>query len=557
MKNKVITTNGNIQFVSGDGKVINVSPTQVYSVYGEDNVSFLLVHFHKTSGLALMTSMVSDLELNGQVYSSVSALEDAIADAWSKAGSSLRCEIVDELPTVGQENVIYLVPSEDPAEMNVYSEYIWQNGEFEKLGDTSVQIDLDNYYTKTETNALLDDKVDVTTFDSTNLVVSRSLNDLNTRKLDASAYTPTDLSNYYNKTEVNGLLDDKADVSALTATNSRIDTVSGDVATKADAADVYTKSEVDTKIAEIDLSDYYDKTEVDGLLDDKQDTLVAGDNITISGNVISAIGGAASSAITSGDTNAVAGGAVYDRFDEVEQVTAAALNNLDEKKLDASAYTPTDLSNYYTKSQVYTKAETNSAISSATSGKADSSSVYTYVAADNRITVATTTGNHRKAIGLGVDVYKGSGSQSLSLISQQGTGQGANNIKGALSTGIGWGLSTNNLGEVAVGQYNKSVSASTTFGNSGNTLFSIGNGQYQNQEQNAFEVRQNGDIYIVYTNDTSSTTWYKPMVKLQDTITATAANTTALGGLKLVKLSQSEYDSLSTKDSNTLYIING
>lgn len=39
-------------------------------------------------------------------------------------------------------------------------------------------------------------------------------------------------------------------------------------------------------------------------------------------------GGAASSAITSGDTNAVQGGAVYDRFDEVEQVTSRALNEL-------------------------------------------------------------------------------------------------------------------------------------------------------------------------------------------------------------------------------------
>ena len=32
---------------------------------------------------------------------------------------------------------------------------------------------------------------------------------------------------------------------------------------------------------------------------------------------------------------------------------------------------------------------------------------------------------------------------------------------------------------------------------------------------------------------------------------------TALGGLKLVKLTQSQYDALQTKDPNTLYIING
>lgn len=36
---------------------------------------------------------------------------------------------------------------------------------------------------------------------------------------------------------------------------------------------------------------------------------------------------------------------------------------------------------------------------------------------------------------------------------------------------------------------------------------------------------------------------------------ATAANTTALGGLKLVQLTQVQYDNLATKDANTLYLI--
>lgn len=103
-----------------------------------------------------------------------------------------------------------------------------------------------------------------------------------------------------------------------------------------------------------------------------------------------------------------------------------------------------------------------------------------------------------------------------------------------------------NVNEFGSGRFNNSVSASTTFGDSGNTLFSVGNGTSTSARHNAFEIRQNGDIYCSDgTND----------VKLQDTITATAANTTALGGLKLVKLSQSEYDSLSTKDNSTLYVI--
>lgn len=109
-------------------------------------------------------------------------------------------------------------------------------------------------------------------------------------------------------------------------------------------------------------------------------------------------------------------------------------------------------------------------------------------------------------------------------------------------------LTPKNNYEYDFGKYNNSVSGSSTFGDSGNTLFSVGNGTADNARHNAFEIRQNGDIYCSDgTND----------VRLQDTIAATAANTTALGGLSLVKLTQAQYDALTTKDSNTLYIING
>lgn len=151
-----------------------------------------------------------------------------------------------------------------------------------------------NYYDKNAVDNIISGITDDIIEDEE--VISSALNDLNERKLDASAYTPTDLSNYYNKTEVNGLLDDKVDTSAFT---------------------VYTAA---TNTA----------------LSGKQPTLVSGTNIkTInnesilgSGNIDIQGGGSASSAITSGDTNAVQGGAVYDKIDEVEQVTAAALNLL-------------------------------------------------------------------------------------------------------------------------------------------------------------------------------------------------------------------------------------
>ena len=55
---------------------------------------------------------------------------------------------------------------------------------------------------------------------------------------------------------------------------------------------------------------------------------------------------------------------------------------------------------------------------------------------------------------------------------------------------------TTNKYEHASGSYNNTVSASTTFGDSGNTLFSVGNGTADNARHNAFEIRQNGDIYL-------------------------------------------------------------
>ena len=57
-----------------------------------------------------------------------------------------------------------------------------------------------------------------------------------------------------------------------------------------------------------------------------------------------------------------------------------------------------------------------------------------------------------------------------------------------------WTITTNDS-EHASGRYNVSSSASTRFGDSGNTLFSVGNGSVTTRH-NAFEIRQNGDRYI-------------------------------------------------------------
>ena len=54
----------------------------------------------------------------------------------------------------------------------------------------------------------------------------------------------------------------------------------------------------------------------------------------------------------------------------------------------------------------------------------------------------------------------------------------------------------NNRSEHAMGEFNESHHLNNTFGSSGNTLFSIGNGTSATNRKNALEVMQNGDIYI-------------------------------------------------------------
>ena len=67
-------------------------------------------------------------------------------------------KVVSVLPATGLANKIYLVPSGDPETQNALDEFIWVDNAWEKIGATTV--DLSNYYNKTEINSLLNDKVD-------------------------------------------------------------------------------------------------------------------------------------------------------------------------------------------------------------------------------------------------------------------------------------------------------------------------------------------------------------------------------------------------------------
>ena len=87
-------------------------------------------------------------------------------------------------------------------------------------------------------------------------------------------------------------------------------------------------------------------------------------------------------------------------------------------------------------------------------------------------------------------VKKGAGNNSAVVI---GNTQNAN---GEYSFAEGQNTVANNRSEHAMGEFNESHHIDNTFGSSGNTLFSIGNGTSDTNRKNALEVMQNGDIYI-------------------------------------------------------------
>lgn len=94
---------------------------------------------------------------------------------------------------------------------------------------------------------------------------------------------------------------------------------------------------------------------------------------------------------------------------------------------------------------------------------------------------------------------------SLSSLSPIKGGDGKNSsvaigdtqkANGDYSFAEGQNTIANNRSEHAMGEFNESNKTSDTFGDSGNTLFSIGNGTSATNRKNALEVMQNGDIYI-------------------------------------------------------------
>lgn len=120
-------------------------------------------------------------------------------------------------------------------------------------------------------------------------------------------------------------------------------------------------------------------------------------------------------------------------------------------------------------------------------------------------------GSHTQAIG---DFSHAEGYNSVASGTDSHTEGENTKAVGRASHAGGSGVEALNDYEFSTGVNNRSNKNSTTFGDSQNTLFSIGNGTvYTNH--NAFELRQNGDMYIADTSEAAANN-YTPMIHLQE-----------------------------------------
>lgn len=326
--------------------------------------------------------------------STLAALAATVNEHIAAKGGALTLQLADSLQAIEKPSteVIYLIPAADSKDSNIKDEYIYVNGEFEKIGSTAVSLagyateafvtgitdtkaDKSITYTKTEVDTALGKKADAaTTYTKTQVDT-----ELGKKANSADVYTKTaadaqfaEAATTYTKTEVDTELGKKAnsaDVYTKTVADSTFakaaDTytkseVNTELGKKADAEAVYTKEEANTELAKkADKSTTYTKTEVDTALGGKADKTTTYTKTEVD----TALGKKANSA---------------------DVYTKSEVNTELGKKADATAvYTKTESDEKYALlSNTYTKGEMDTALA----GKATTAQVQTaQTTADNAL----------------------------------------------------------------------------------------------------------------------------------------------------------------------------
>lgn len=93
---------------------------------------------------AIKAAIVDNLDTEDS-NKALSATQGKVLKTMISNLANLRIEVVNELPSTGETNVIYLVKKAG-TNPDVHDEYVYVEGNWEKIGNT--EVDLSNYYTK-------------------------------------------------------------------------------------------------------------------------------------------------------------------------------------------------------------------------------------------------------------------------------------------------------------------------------------------------------------------------------------------------------------------------
>ena len=124
-------------------------------------------------------------------------------------GENFKKEIVEELPPVGKDDVIYLLKKDTASGSDIYDEYLWIDGVWNPIGSTDV--DLSNYYDKATVDEKLDAKADKGDVGGKEVFVSSTQPSDTSMQIwideseDGSTFDPT---SFYKKEETDELLEE-------------------------------------------------------------------------------------------------------------------------------------------------------------------------------------------------------------------------------------------------------------------------------------------------------------------------------------------------------------
>lgn len=155
--------------------------------------------------LETTTNALSNHANDTNIHTSKEELIQLIVDHLEILDLGIAKEVVSVLPTENiSDNTLYFVPNEKGS----HNEYLYINDKWELVGST--ETNLTDYYTKLETNTLLEDKANKS--DLSTVATSGSYKDLLDKPVIPEG---SDLSDYYNKGETDNLLNSKANTSDL------------------------------------------------------------------------------------------------------------------------------------------------------------------------------------------------------------------------------------------------------------------------------------------------------------------------------------------------------